>query len=112
MSSDSVYMIVIDDGDSGQYIIAAMPEIPKVIYRTYLEAKRALLDVVAKFDEFIPVAYGSAYPYEQTTFEKEITNNEFALVGWIVIPEDEEEDAPPSPPSRVPIGLVKLSYSA
>jgi hypothetical protein len=108
MSADLAYMIVIDDGGSGQYIIAEMPEIPKLVYKTYLEAKRALLDVVAKFDGFIPVAYGSAYPYEHTTFEKEITNNEFALVGWIVIPGEEEDDAP----SRVPVGLMKLSYSA
>lgn len=110
MSAEPVYMIVVDDGGSGQYIIADMPEIPKVIYRTYLEAKRALLDVVAKFDAFIPVAYGSAYPYEHTTFEKEITKNEFAMVGWIVVPGDEEEED--APPTRVPVGLVKLSYSA
>jgi len=46
MSADLAYMIVIDDGGSGQYIIAEMPEIPKLVYKTYLEAKRALLDVV------------------------------------------------------------------
>ena len=101
------YLIVIRDHD-GSYTIPAMPEIPTLLYTSYLDAKRALLEIAAKFDSFTPVAYGAAYPYEHTTFEKEITNNEFALVGWIVIPGEEEDDAP----SRVPVGLMKLSYSA
>jgi hypothetical protein len=99
------YLIVVNDPTSG-YTIPAMPEIPTLLYTSYLDAKRALLEIAAKFDSFTPVAYGAAYPYEHTTFEKEITQNEFALLGWILIAEDEEHDA-----GRIPVGLMKLSHA-
>jgi hypothetical protein len=99
------YLIVVSDPNSG-YTIPTMPEIPTLLYTSYLDAKRALLEIAAKFDSFTPVAYGAAYPYEHTTFEKEITQNEFALLGWIVITEDEENDA-----ARIPVGLMKLSHA-
>jgi len=99
------YLIVVSDPNSG-YTIPAMPEIPTLLYTSYLDAKRALLEIAAKFDSFTPVAYGAAYPYEHTTFEKEITQNEFALLGWILIAEDEENDA-----ARIPVGLMKLSHA-
>ena len=99
------YLIVVSDPNSG-YTSPAMPEIPTLLYTSYLDAKRALLEIAAKFDSFTPVAYGAAYPYEHTTFEKEITQNEFALLGWIFIAEDEEHDA-----GRIPVGLMKLSHA-
>jgi hypothetical protein len=99
------YLIVVRDPGGG-YTIPSMAEIPTLLYTSYLDAKRALLEIAAKFDSFIPVAYGAAYPYEHTTFEKEITENEFALLGWILIAEDEENDA-----SRIPVGLIKLSHA-
>jgi hypothetical protein len=100
------YLIVISDPEGG-YTIPTMEEIPTVLYTSYLDAKRALLDIVGKFDSFTPVAYGAAYPYENTTFEREITNSSFALLGWIIINEDDENEA-----SRVPVGLLKLAHSA
>ena len=99
------YLIVINDPDGG-YTIPSMDEIPSVLYTSYLDAKRALLDIAGKFDSFTPVAYGAAYPYENTTFDREITNSSFALLGWIVINEDEENEG-----SRVPVGLLKLTHA-
>jgi hypothetical protein len=99
------YLIVINDS-SGGYTIPSMPEIPTLLYTSYLDAKRALLDIAAKFASFTPVAYGAAYPYEHTTFEKEITQNEFALLGWVIIEEDEENAA-----DRIPVGLLKVAHS-
>jgi len=99
------YLIVISDPNS-DYTIPSMPEIPTLLYTSYLDAKRALLDIVGKFGSFTPVAYGAAYPYENTTFEKEITNNQFALIGWIIVEEDEENEA-----SRIPVGLLKVAHS-
>jgi hypothetical protein len=101
------FMIVIADNNS--YVIPSMPEIPTALYMSYLDAKRALLDIMGKFDLFIPVAYGSAYPYENTTFEHEITNKEFAMIGW-VISKDEEADEDEDP-VRIPLGLLKVAYS-
>ena len=95
------YMIVVKETD--EYVIPSMPEIPTVLYTSYLDAKRALLDIVGKFDSFTPVAYGAAYPYEHTTFEKEITNAKFALLGWISIGEEDDR-------TRVPVGLLKVAH--
>jgi hypothetical protein len=95
-------MIVVKE--TNEYVIPSMPEIPTVLYTSYLDAKRALLDIVGKFESFTPVAYGAAYPYEHTTFEKEITNEKFALLGWISIGDDDDR-------TRVPVGLLKLAHA-
>lgn len=101
------YLVVVNDNTSGEnvYMLPSMSEIPNVLYANYLDAKRALNDIVAKFDEFIPVAYGAAYPYENTTFESDLTKNDYALLGWVVVMDEDDT------PSRVPIGLMKLAYS-
>jgi hypothetical protein len=107
----NAYLIVINESASGSYTygIPTLENVPTVLYKSYLDAKRALMDIVATFEEFVPVAYGSAYPYENTTFEKEISTKDFALIGWVVVPvEDEEGD---DLPTRVPVGLLKIPYS-
>jgi hypothetical protein len=103
------YMIVLNDNTSGEssYVIPSMPEIKNVLYRSYPEAKKALLEIVAKFGEFVPAAYGSAYPYDNTTFEKELMTKEFALLGWVIVASEEEDE----PASRIPLGLLKIAYS-
>jgi hypothetical protein len=105
----AAFLIVINDttGDNYSYVIPSMPQIKNVLYRSFADAKRKLLEVVASFGEFVPVAYGSAYPYENTTFEKEIASKEFALLGWVIVQSDEEDELP----ARVPIGLMKIPYS-
>jgi hypothetical protein len=99
-SERSAFLIVMNDADS--YRILKMDEVPTVLYVTYFDAKRALTEVIASFDDFIPVAYGAAYPYEDTTFEKEILKTGYATMGWVTVPSDDEE------PIRIAIGLLKL----
>jgi hypothetical protein len=100
------YVIVIHDAlEFGDGI----PNIPKiaralynsVVYTSYTDAKNALMETIGKFESFIPVAYGDAYPYEHTTFEKEINEKDYAPAGWAVVEEDEGQ-------VRIPIGLHKL----
>lgn len=106
---NAAYLIVINDSTSGEssYVIPSMPEIKNVLYRSLGDAKKKLLETVAKFGEFVPAAYGSAYPYENTTFEKEIATKEFALLGWVIVEGEEEDDSP----ARIPVGLLKIPYS-
>ena len=101
------YVIVINDPveEIGQGI-PDMPEVPRVLYNSivytsYLDAKKGLMETIGKFERFIPVAYGEAYPYEHTTFEREITEKDYARAGWAVVEEDESQ-------VRIPIGLHKV----
>ena len=102
--SRPVYMIVIQDSsaDIFTYGIPNIPEIPVRMFSSYMDAKKALVDIVEAFNAFTPVAYGEAYPYEKTTFDKEIDTKHFALIGWILIEENETVD-------RIPIGLLKIT---
>jgi hypothetical protein len=97
-------MIVIQDSSSDifTYGIPNIPEIPVRMFSSYAAAKKALVDIVENFEEFIPVAYGKAYPYEKTTFDNEIDSRNFALIGWIIIVENDTVD-------RIPIGLIKIT---
>ena len=106
---NAAYLIVVNDATSGvnSYVIPSMPEIKNVLYRSVGDAKKKLLEIVAKFGEFVPAAYGSAYPYENTTFDKEIMSKEFALLGWVIVDAEEEDDSP----ARIPVGLLKIPYS-
>jgi len=105
------YMIVINDSSTDAYIygIPNFEEVPRVVYTSYLDAKKALMEAVGKFGEFTPVAYGDAYPYENTTFEKEISQKEYALIGWVTLDDDEDDEE--SVPMRIPIGLLKFTLS-
>jgi hypothetical protein len=104
--SRAAYVIVIHDPVEIGHGIPDMPDIGRalynsVVYTSYLDAKKALMDMIGKFERFIQVAYGDAYPYDNTTFEKEITENDYACAGWVVVEEDESQ-------VRVPIGLHKV----
>lgn len=107
--SRTVYMIAINDCVEVAYIygVPTLPEIPRTVYGSYTDAKKAIMEVVSKFKEFTPVAYGDAYPYENTTFDKEMSQKEYALIGWVSMadPDDEESSV------RIPIGLLKFAYS-
>jgi hypothetical protein len=105
------YVIVVND-PTEQYghAIPDMPEVARILYNTsvytsYLDAKKGLMQVIEKFDNFIPVAYGDAYPYESTTFEREITEKDYARIGWVVVEGEDDED---STPVHIPIGLHKV----
>jgi hypothetical protein len=96
------YIVVINDSSYESYCIPKNMDIPHHIYTSYSDAKKGLLSIITKFSEFTPVAYGSAYPYEHTTFEKEISQKEYALFGWVSFEEDGES-------VRIPVGLLKYT---
>ena len=104
MSATAAYMIVMQDPSSEvtTYGIPNTPEIPTKIYISYADAKNALMEIIETFDEFTPVAYGDAYPYERTTFEKEVRENNYGLIGWISMKDDDGDV------TRVPLGLLKI----
>ena len=102
--SRHVYMIVLQDSSTDVYTygIPNIPEIPVQAFVSYTDAKKFLMEIIESFPAFTPVAYGEAYPYEKTTFDNEMTTNDFALAGWITAQEDEETD-------RIPIGMLKIA---
>jgi len=100
--SDAVYMIVIQaPSDTISYGIPSLSEISTVAFTSYTDAKTALMDMAEKFEDFRFVAYGEAYPYENTTFEKDLSTKNYALIGWIPMEEDETI-------TRLPVGLLKI----
>ena len=100
------YIIVFHDPGNplNSNSIPSIPEIPCVAYKSIQEGQYALATVVNKFEMFNAAAYGKAYPYENKSFESEMSANGFALFGWVTMMDDEET-------VRVPIGLARFSYS-
>jgi hypothetical protein len=100
------FLVVIKNNDSDEftYAIPNTPDITTKMYTSYLEAKKGIMEIIDSVDHFIPVAYGSAYPYENTTFEKEISKGEFALLGWIVVKDEDNDEND----IHISIGLLKL----
>jgi len=100
------FLVVIKETDSDEftYAIPNIPEVATKVYTSYLEAKKGIMEIIDNVELFIPVAYGSAYPYENTSFEKEISKGEFALLGWIVVKDEDNDEND----MRIPIGLLKL----
>jgi hypothetical protein len=105
MSVATVYQIVVADSASDLYTfgVPTASDTPHVIYRTLAQAQSALLEFVRKFEKFTPVAYGDAYPYENTSFEALLQEKGAAPYGWAYI-QDEDDDRP----SRVGIFILSL----
>jgi hypothetical protein len=89
------------------YGIPAPTDTPQLLYRSVHNAMPALRELVSKFDKFIPVAYGEAYPYEGTTFEAYLNEKGSAPYGWVILQPDADE-----PPVRIGIYLIKLQLAA
>jgi hypothetical protein len=97
------YMIVLQDNMSNNYSLG-IPEkgnIEQVVYTSYKEAKAAIEECAKEFETFIPVAYGKAFPYEESTFETTLEEDSFAPYGWAVMESDDEK-------YRVGVGLFKI----
>ena len=97
------YLIVIKDNASENYSYG-VPEgadAPQVIFTSYENAKAALQAAANKFQEFLPVAYGKAYPYDAVTFDQEIEAKSFAPLGWGLIRSEDET-------LRICVGLLRM----
>jgi hypothetical protein len=84
------YVLVFSD-DAYEAIFPTADTIPRRLYESQ-EAVKAALDAWANtFETFRPVLYGQAYPYENTTFEGELSRKGRALYGWAEL-RDEDGD--------------------
>jgi hypothetical protein len=100
------YLVVIQDNasDNYSYGIPDDTDAPKVIFTSYEDAKVALESAAENFNEFLPVAYGKAYPYDTVTFEEELEAKDFAPFGWGIV---ETEDST----VRICIGLLRMEVN-
>jgi hypothetical protein len=98
-----VYMMVLMDNASDNYDYGLpYTENSYKAYGTLSAAKAALEEAAAKFEEFLPTAYGKAFPYDITTFEQMLEKDDFAPWGWGVM---NTEDGM----MRICIGLVSIT---
>lgn len=83
----TIYMIVLMDNSSDNYNYGVFEndQQPQTVYSSIDDAKAAMATIAKDFDEFMPTAYGKAFPYEATTFEQELSKKLFAPLGWGVL---------------------------
>jgi len=99
-----VYMIALMDNasDSYNYGVYEEEDVPNKVYRSLNDAKEAVIALSEDYEEFLPTAYGMAFPYDSVTFETQLANEEFAPWGWGVV---NAEDGP----HRICLGIIRLS---
>lgn len=100
------YLIVIQDNASDNYTygIPDDTDTPQVIFTSYEDAKVVLQEAAEKFDEFLPVAYGKAYPYDTVTFEEELDTKDFAPFGWGIVSTEDDK-------VRICVGLLRMEIN-
>jgi hypothetical protein len=97
------YLIVVQDNASENYSYGIPEGVDaQSIFTSYEDAKIALEKASEQFNEFMPVAYGKAFPYDSVTFEQELEEKSFAPFGWGVRKIDEEI-------FRMCIGLLRMN---
>lgn len=104
MSRSYCYVVTLKDNASDNYThgIPDETDAPQVVFTSLEEAKTAMHIVASKFETFIPVAYGAAFPYESLTFEQLLQKDAFAPYGWGIITTEEES-------YRLCIGLLRMT---
>ncbi len=105
-----LYQIVYGDNASTLYTFGVPDEghdtvHARTVYLSLADAKRALQVLSKKFEAFVPVAYGQAYPYENMTFDQEIAKTGFAVYGWATVQVDSEDD---DTKEKFAIGLMRV----
>jgi len=100
----TVYMIVLGDSASDNYEYGVYKNTEKMnkIYSSLDAAKTVLAATAAKFEEFLPTAYGKAFPYDTVTFEVQLEKEHYAPWGWGVVHSEEGVQ-------RICVGLLALT---
>ena len=75
---------------------------PMKAFTSLSDAKAAVVSLSNKYNEFVPTAYGMAFPYDSITFEEQLKKYGFAPWGWAT---EQAEDGP----YRFCIGLILVS---
>ncbi len=78
----------------GPSIVPYDEHLPRIVYSRLEEAQAVAKEWIQGFDEHRLALYGSAYPFENTTLEKELDAKGYAIVGWAKPSEDDEEEEP------------------
>jgi len=103
MAARKVYQIVLMDSASDSYNYGVYEdEAPSKVYLSLEAVKRAVVAISENYDEFLPTAYGMAYPYDSVTFEQQLEKEGFAPWGWGVVISDDEVH-------RICVGILALS---
>ena len=79
---NEIYQIVYSDQASDLYSFG-VPNGDNPLFKSVSDAKRGLEAYVHTFTTFRAVAYGQAYPYDTTSFEKELQTKGHAMYGWV-----------------------------
>ena len=100
------YLVVIQDNASENYTygIPEEDDASQVIFSSYEDAKLALQAAADNFNEFLPVAYSKAYPYDSVTFDEELDTKGFAPFGWGIVSTEDTT-------ARICIGLLRMSLN-
>jgi hypothetical protein len=102
MASTKVYQIVLVDSASDSYTYGVFDDQQEnKVYSSLDAAKNAVTAFSENYDEFLPTAYGKAFPYDSVTFEQQLEKDGFAPWGWGV---EESEDGV----QRICIGIIVL----
>jgi hypothetical protein len=105
MSSAKIYMIVLMDSASDSYNYGVFEEDDSnKAYASLDAAKDALVRASEKYGNFLPTAYGEAYPYESVTFEQLLEKDGFAPWGWGLEEIDDNS-------YRICVGLLVISVN-
>lgn len=103
MPSNTVYMIVLMDSASDSYTYGVFDEgVSSKAYKSLDDAKSVLVSASENYDEFLPTAYGKAFPYDSVTFDQQLEKDGFAPWGWGV---EETENGS----YRICLGLITVS---
>lgn len=97
-----IYIIALMDNASDSYVYGLFDEESNRAFTSLTEAKAALAKVAETYEEFLPTAYGKAYPYDATTFDELLAKEEFAPWGWGI---EETDDGP----QRICLGLLAFT---
>jgi len=103
MASTKVYQIVLVDSASDSYTYGVYEdEMQNKVYASLDTAKAVVTTISENYDEFLPTAYGKAFPYDSVSFEEQLEKDGFAPWGWGV--ENSEDGS-----HRICIGIIALS---
>ena len=103
MATTKAYMIVLMDNasDSYNYGVHEDEELPNRVYISLDAAQNALVSISENYEDFLPTAYGIAFPYDTVTFEEQLESEGFAPWGWGVISTDDG-------PQRICLGIISI----
>ena len=103
----SAYVIVYDDGGSEFYRHGIPPSshTPATVFTSLVAAKEAVMKLAEKYPNFTAVAYGSAYPYEDKTFEMVLSQKGVAPIGWTSVEDSSGDEI------RLTIALLRVQVA-